>query len=605
MAENFANKALGAVKNLQKSLVGSQQEMGFSMEEIGKPYKFAETVDPQDRTYRFLATRMNAVDIYPCTYAMSYLYKKEDNKSSQQAKSSGGVSAAASQVKSGASQVPGGGSSTQSPPQTQAQPTTQAQGSGQKEDSGGSKSFFKYGIGYEIAMKRYRQMCQNYLGDLMPPSALRIFLTDDTTTTDGIQTQYTENFFQKLADGLSNALQSFTSPISSLSSSALNEGVDKLLSEDTIDTNKIVGDVSQGLGLSNESRDTMGEIVKGLKQGAKIILKGQKLALPKIWQSSSYSSAFSVSTKLFSPYGSPKAIKQYIIRPLTLILLMGMPQTDDMISYGKPFAVTVRSWGTSFLTLAGITNITLQRGGADSVYNIYKQPLVVNVNIEFTSLVDGVMAFGDTTGEAQIPSYESNAYSTIDQILPVNSASQSIDGSVLPTVVPTLGGIIRSFQPVQMSGISFGYGPQQSTRGDIMIGGNGSGGGMMDGLFESMFSPFDEVYGQATAGAMSQGGFGGFLSGIASTATSIARGVSAVTNTVRGTVRAASGLANLVSGGSFAKTGFGKAVSNFDRKMGEYSRTAVQIAGGTAAVANTINRATTEFGSLFKTPVKK
>ena len=48
-----------------------------------------------------------------------------------------------------------------------------------------------------------------------------------------------------------------------------------------------------------------------------------------------------------------------------------MPQTDDMISYGKPFAVTVRSWGTSFLTLAGITNITLQRGGADSVFNKY------------------------------------------------------------------------------------------------------------------------------------------------------------------------------------------------------------------------------------------
>ena len=118
------------------------------------------------------------------------------------------------------------------------------------------------------------------------------------------------------------------------------------------------------------ARGTMGEIVKGLKQGAKIVLKGQKLALPKIWQSSSYSSAFSVSTKLFSPYGSPKAIKKYIIRPLTLILLMGMPQTDDMVSYGKPFAVTVRSWGTSFLTLAGITNITLQRGGADSVFNI-------------------------------------------------------------------------------------------------------------------------------------------------------------------------------------------------------------------------------------------
>ena len=361
MADNFADSFLSKASELQKSLVGSQQALGFSMEEIGKPYRFAESVDPQERAYRFLATRMNCVDIYPCTYAMSYLYKKEDSKKAESkgktSQSSGGIGGA---ISSGASQVGGGSASGTSSSQ---------QSSQNKEDSGGSKSFFKYGIGYDIAMQRYRQMCQNYLGDLMPPSALRIFLTDDTTTTDGIQTQYTENFFQKLDDGLSNAMQGFTSIASSLSSSALNEGVDKLLSEDTINTQKIVDDVSNGLGLSDTSRGVMGDIVSGLKQGAKIVLKGQKLALPKIWQSSSYSSAFSVSTKLFSPYGSPKAIKQYIIRPLVLMLLMGMPQTDDMVSYGKPFAVTVRSWGTSFLTLAGITNITLQRGGADSVFN--------------------------------------------------------------------------------------------------------------------------------------------------------------------------------------------------------------------------------------------
>ena len=592
MAEdNFANTILEKAGDLQKSLVGSQQVNGFSMEEIGKPYRFAESVDPQDRTYRFLATRMNAVDIYPCTYAMSYLYtgsKSSDSGGKSSAPSSGSIG---STIASGASTVGGGNQQAAK------------QGGGSASDG---KSIFKYGIGYDVAMQRYRQMCQNYLGDLNPPSALRIFLTDDTTTTDGIQTQYTENFFQKLADGLSNAMQGFTSIVSSLSSSALNEGVDKLLSEDNINTEKIVGDVSKGLNLSDGARGTMGDIVKGLKQGAKIVLKGQKLALPKIWQSSSYSSSFSVSTKLFSPYGSPKAIKKYIIRPLTLILLMGMPQTDDMVSYGKPFAVTVRSWGTSFLTLAGITNITLQRGGADSVFNIYKQPLVVNVNIEFSSLVDGVMAFGDTAGDAQIPAYESNAYGAIDQILPVNSASQNIDGSVLPTVVPTLGGIIRSFQPVQMSGISFGYGPQQSTRDDVMVGGNGSGGGGLGGgLFGAIMSPFDEVYGQATSGALSQGGFGGFLGSIAETAVNITRGVGSAVRTINQTVSTATNLANLVSFGAFGKTGLAKQIGKFQNNMSEYSRAASNIAGSAVVVSNTVNRATQAFGSLFKTPVKK
>ena len=220
---NLIDKALSIGEDLQKSLIGDQQVYGYSVEEIGKPFKFAESVDPQERSYRFLASRMNCVDIYPCTYAQSYLYNNDQGK-----------------------------------------------------------SLFKYGLGYDVAMKRYRQMCSNYLGDGTSPSALRIFLTDDTTTTDGIQTQYTENFFQKLADGLSNALQGFTNIASSLSSSALNEGVDKLLSEDTINTDKIVGDVSNGLNLSGTNRDMLGNIVNGLKQGAKVILKGQKLSLPKI-----------------------------------------------------------------------------------------------------------------------------------------------------------------------------------------------------------------------------------------------------------------------------------------------------------------------------------
>ena len=589
---DFADK----VKDLQKSVIGSQQASGFSMEEIGKPYKFASTVDPQDRTYRFLATRMNCVDLYPCTYAMSYLYSQDggENKSasggSGKSADSGSIAA---KVSAAASKVAGSSKSGGS-------------GGDQSGKSAGSKSIFKYGIGYDIAMKRYRQMCQNYLGDLNPPSGLRIFLTDDTTTTDGIQTQYTENFFQKMADGLSNLMQGFTSISSSLSSSALNEAVDKLLSENTINTQNIVDDVAGGLGITSQStRDVMGEVIKGMKQGAKIILKGQKLALPKIWQSSSYSSAFSVSTKLFSPYGSPKAIKKYIIRPLVLILLMGIPQTDDMVSYGKPFAVTVRSWGTSFLTLAGITNITLQRGGADSVFNIYKQPLVVNVNIEFTSLVDGVMAFGDTAGDAKIDPYERDAYSTIDQILPVNSASQNIDGSILPTVVPTLGGIIRSFQPVQMSGISFGYGPQQSTRGDIMVGGNGLGGMLDGGIFGSIFSPFDEVYAQATSGALAQGTFGSFLGGIVGTANNLVKGVRTIAGATTRTIGAASRLANVVSGGKFSQTPFGKSLNKFNANIRQKTGDVIQIAGVTALTAKTLGFAIERFGSLFKTPVKK
>ena len=233
-----------------------------------------------------------------------------------------------------------------------------------------------------------------------------------------------------------------------------------------------------------------------------------------------------------------------------------------------------------------------------------RQPLVVNVNIEFTSIVDGVLSYnGDQSGE--VPVYEQVSYGAIDQVISLNAASQSIDGSVLPTVVPTLGGIIRSFQPVQISGVTYGYGPQQSTRDDVMVGGNGGGGSLLGGINSGggLLSAFDEVYTYATSSAMGQGGFGGLLSDVAETATSIARGVSTVTNAVNQTVSAATNLANVVSGGAFSESEFGQSVREFQSDLAQGARTVSNVAGATATLATTVNNATNTFGSLLKTPI--
>ena len=290
---SFIDEAFGLAKQaydyVKSVSVGDQQSYGYSVEEIGRPFMFPDTVDPQTRAYRFLATRMNIVDLYPCNYAHSHLYSADariraDNK----------------------------------------------------------KSFFKYGVGYNLAMSRYKRMCTDYLGISNPPSALRIFLTDDTVVTDGVSTMYKENFFQTAANKLSELAQGFTSMAASLSSATIQTGVDRIIG-DNIDSQKIAADVAGGLNLGQGSQDVLGGIVDKLKAGAAIVLKGNKLSLPKIWENSNYIANFSISTKLFSPYGSPKAVKEYIIKPLAMMLMMGIPQSDDMTSYGRPFAVTVRS----------------------------------------------------------------------------------------------------------------------------------------------------------------------------------------------------------------------------------------------------------------------
>lgn len=537
----YGGKASSLLEEQTKDLrqiASGDQKANFSVVEIGKPFMFNSNVDPQNRTYNFLATRMNIVDIYPCNYAMSYLYNNDKKK-----------------------------------------------------------SLFKYGVGYDLAMKTYGKMCTNYLGDVAPPGAVRLYLTDDTTSTDGISTSFESNVFQAAADKLSNLARGITNTVASLSSTAMQEAVGKVMSkaDEELPTN-IQSPTTGG-------SDFLGTVMDGLKQVGSVILRGNKFSLPKIWSGSNYKPNFSVSTKLFSPYGSPKAVKEYIIKPLVYLLLLASPQSDDMVSYGKPFAVTVRSWGTGFLTLAGISSLTLQRGGNDTVYNIYKQPLIINVNMNFESLTDGLLAFSSQRDKVPMPSYEKGSFNTIDQILPIGT-SENIDGSLLDTVVPTVGGIIRSLQPVNIANLTTPYNENKDTRENVMIGGNGNAGGL-GGIGGSLMSGFNAFLGMASSSAKDQAGFGtSLLGGIGSFLGSTAAGVGACVQSLNNTIGTATQLANLVTLGAYSQTPLAKTIGSYQSSIAG----GVQVLGACATVVNGVasglNTVQKTVGSLFNSKTK-
>lgn len=553
-----SNKISTNVNNFIKTNILDKSSVpGYTVEEIGRPFHFDSTIDPKDRTYRFLSTRMNILDIYPCNYGQVYTYNKSEKK-----------------------------------------------------------SLFKYGVTYEHAMKRYRKLCANYFNMITAPSAIRLFLTDDTVVTDGITTSYKDNFFQTMANKMSNAAQTFTDIGRSLNSSQYDKVVDQAL--DKVNSEEIgnsVNNMLNAVGLDVNAQESIGGIVDKLKAGAAIVLKGNKLSLPKIWDSSNYTPTFSVSTKLFSPYGSPKAVQEFIIKPLTMILMMGIPHTEDMVSYGKPFALTLRSWGTSYLTLAGITSITLQRGGQDVNFNIYKQPLIVNVNIEFTSLVDGIAAFVSDQDLAKIPEYEKRAYSDVANVLTLNSRSQNIDGSLLPTLMPTLGGIIRSMQPVQFEDLNSNYGPGNSTRETTMIGGGGGSGsgGSSGGLFGSVLSgingtisnAFNAAYNQASQSSGFLSDFGELFNDVADVASDVYGAYRETEGVVRSVVNDGVNLLNRVTGGKFNNTPIGNSI----RKVNNYLNLTSTTIGNTVNKINIVNKNVNDaidfFGSLLKTPTGK
>lgn len=547
-----SNEVKSGVENFFTELKDNQSVDSYSMAEIGRPFKFDQSVDPNERTYKFLSTRMGILDLYPCNYGQVYTYNLDQKK-----------------------------------------------------------SLFKYGIAYDHAMNKYKKMCSNYLGIINPPSALRIFLTDDTVVTDGITTSYKNNFFQEKVDKMSNLAQNFIDLGRSINSINYNQAVDKAISN--VDSNAIGQSVNNSLnaiGLDINAVESIGGIVDKLKSAASIILKGNKLSLPKIWNTSDYEPTFSISTKLFSPYGSPKAVQEFIIKPLTMLLLMAIPHTDDMISYGKPFAVTVRSWGTSYLTVGGITNITLQRGGQDSTFNIYKQPLIINVNMEFKSLVSGICAFGTDRKDTTIPIYEKQSFADVGAPISLNSNDQTIDGSRLPTLMPTLGGIIRSMQPVVFEDLSSSYSQTKGTRETTMIGGTPAGfGDIFDGInsisssigFNS--SGFTSGFIQASSSALSQSSFGGFFESVVDISKNVANTINNTASSIGTIIGTSTNLLNRVSNGAFGQTQLGKNINKFNRNLIATSTVIRGTVNAAQNVYNSVNNVVGTFGSLLNTDV--
>jgi hypothetical protein len=83
-----------------------------------------------------------------------------------------------------------------------------------------------------------------------------------------------------------------------------------------------------------------------------------------------------------------------------------------------------------------ISNITLRRGGNDTSFNIYKQPLTIDVSLDFNYLVKGFAAY---TYESKSNSDE-NLFGTAEDY-------EYIQRENGDTALPTLGHIVKSLRP--------------------------------------------------------------------------------------------------------------------------------------------------------------
>ena len=294
---------------------------------------------------------------------------------------------------------------------------------------------FTPSIKYNERMIEYEQQCEKH--GLERKSGIRLWITNETQTDESFDVSYEDNIFQSAIDGLQQLLQPIRQIGRSTSSGLIfgDEKIDKLIGPTIERGENIFGQGIVGAyGLYNPDTendpafktkvtkilDNVGELTKIL---AEVVVKGNRITMPKIWQNTTYGQNFSVTIKLSSPYGTPAAITKYIVRPLLYLLILASPKTEDGISFGDNHPIAIRAYGLGWYKLGAIKSLTVRRGGGDGMFNLYRQPLTADVTITFQNLIDGFAVFAPKGDKIDLLS---RANTSIGQSVPSDTSERAL-----------------------------------------------------------------------------------------------------------------------------------------------------------------------------------
>ena len=114
---------------------------------------------------------------------------------------------------------------------------------------------------------------------------------------------------------------------------------------------------------------------------------GIQTALPKEWKKSDYSNSLQLMIKLVSPSGHEDDIHEFILKPLTFLIMSGSPVSSDGINFGYPTIWEVEAEGMMDMRLGAISAMTITRGGNETQFNRFNQPLNVDVRLTIEPLI--------------------------------------------------------------------------------------------------------------------------------------------------------------------------------------------------------------------------
>jgi hypothetical protein len=274
---------------------------------------------------------------------------------------------------------------------------------------------------FQAACDSYKIEKANEIG------GLRLWLTGDTISQEEISNNFGDNIIQTALNNLSNMGKGFQEGLKALggTGSALGQAA----------TDKAAAGVAAIAGMAGEG---VGVSAGGIaKVAGKLLMEGKHFSLPKVWKDSTYNPSLSLNVKLISPYGDQESVKKHVLIPLVQLLILASPSSDDGLTYGHPKYLKVKAYGITNINIGFISSISINRGGADTTYNIWRQPTSLDLTISISPALNGFASVWDHD-------------SKIEDVADVDSINNPSNYDLEKTGpgLTTIGNVINSFRAV-------------------------------------------------------------------------------------------------------------------------------------------------------------
>lgn len=237
----------------------------------------------------------------------------------------------------------------------------------------------------------FRSLLNQYGFDVNQPKSvdcLSVAYQADSFPTDSFTNEYGENFLQKFTDVASEGAASIAQMMGARSA--------------TEALHKMAGALPMGeeiqAGLAKAGNIINNIIPPSVMGGVNItnrLAAGSRIDFPMVWKTSGFQPSYTMTIRLYNPNpGNPEVTKKYIVAPIAALMLLGIPYSQDGVTYSWPFIHRIVSPGIYDLDPAFISNITVVKGG-DQQQIAYTQKMgIVDVRIDFGSLFSSMLASG-------------------------------------------------------------------------------------------------------------------------------------------------------------------------------------------------------------------